>query len=211
MNHRYRPDVQAVRSFVQSGELGDLDSIRAAWHMARPARAPLGWRQRKDESGGGALFDLGLTMIDLCLWLAGTPAPLRVTANLSRRSEREVEQAGSAFVVCQAGLSLFVDVTWRHIGDGEHFGAGVRGSKGSASLNPLHVWKEMNGTVHDVSPSGQWNRENLFLTGFRAQWAHFLAAMRGEVAPPALADHVTVLKVLEGAYRSAAEGHDVTL
>lgn len=213
MNHRYRPDTQAIRSFVQGGELGDVDSIRAGWHMARPARAALGWRQRRDESGGGAMLDLGLTMIDLGFWLAGNPVPTRVSASLAYpgRSERSVEQSGSAFIVCEDGLSIFVDVTWRHIGEGEYFGAGVRGSKGSASLNPLRVWKEMHGAVHDVSPSGSGARENLFISSFRAQWAHFLAAIRGEVPAPALEEQVTVLRVLEAVYRSAADGKDVTL
>ncbi len=211
MNHRYRPDSQAIRSFVQSGELGELDSIRAAWYVARPSRAPLGWRQRRDESGGGAMFDLGLTMIDLCLWLAGNPAPERVSATLTGGRERSVEMAGSAFLVCRDGPSMFVDVTWRHIGEGEYFGAGVRGSKGSASLNPLRVWKEMHGVVHDVSPSGSAQRENPFLASFRAQWAHFLAAIRGEAPAPALENQVTVLRVVEAAYRSAADRSDVTL
>ena len=39
MNHRYRPDVQIVRSFVQSGELGSIESIRGSWHVFRPSRA----------------------------------------------------------------------------------------------------------------------------------------------------------------------------
>ncbi|HEX9895567.1 MAG TPA: Gfo/Idh/MocA family oxidoreductase [Gemmatimonadales bacterium] len=213
MNHRYRPDTQAIRSFVQGGELGELDSIRAGWHVARPTRAPLGWRQRREESGGGAMLDLGLTMLDLCFWMAGNPVPTRVSASLAYagRSDRAVEQSGSALVHCEGGLSIFVDVTWRYIGEGEYFGAGVRGAKGSASLNPLRVWKEMHGTVHDVSPSGSGNRENLFIAAFRAQWAHFLAALRGEAPPPLLDEQVTVLKVLEAIYRSAADGRDVTL
>ncbi len=213
MNHRYRTDTQAIRSFVQGGELGDLDSIRAGWHMARPARAGLGWRQRRDESGGGAMLDLGLTMLDLCLWMAGNPAPTRVSASLhpAGRADRGVEQSGSAFVVCEDDLAIFVDVTWRHIGEGEYFGAGVRGSRGTASLNPLRVWKEMNGVVHDVSPSGSGARENLFIASFRAQWAHFLAAIRGEVPAPRVEEQVTVLRVLEAVYRSAADGRDVTL
>lgn len=211
MNHRYRPDTQAIRSFVQSGELGELDGIRAGWHLARPSRAPLGWRQRRDESGGGAMFDLGLTMMDLCFWLAGNPVPTRVSASFgqSGRAERAVEQSGSAFVVCQGGLGVFVDVTWRHIGPGEYFGAGVRGSKGSASLNPLRVWREIHGVAHDVSPSGSVHRENLYLTSFRAQWAHFLAAIRGEARVPSLDEQTRVLKVIEAVYRAAAEGRDV--
>ena len=139
MTHRYRPDAQAVRSFIQSGELGEIDSLRASWHVSRPARTPLGWRTRKDEAGGGAMLDLGLTMIDLCLWLAGARTPVRVSAHLTRSGDRGVEHSGSAMIVCEEGIAIMVDVTWRHIGQRERFGVGIRGSKGTAGINPLHV------------------------------------------------------------------------
>jgi predicted dehydrogenase len=212
MTHRYRPDAQAVRSFVQSGELGEIDSIRSSWHVARPARTALGWRQRKDEAGGGAMLDLGLTMLDLCFWLAGNPAPARVSSALVRpKGERAVEQSGSAYVVCKDGASIFVDVTWRHIGEGERFGVGLRGAKGTAGINPLHVWKELNGMPQDVSPTGSLSRENAFSASFRAQWAHFLAAIASEAEVPPLTEHITLLKVLEAIYKSDADGKDVAL
>jgi predicted dehydrogenase len=212
MTHRYRPDAQAVRSFVQSGELGEIDSIRASWHVSRPARAQLGWRTRKDEAGGGAVLDLGLTMVDLCFWLAGNPTPSRVSANLSKpKGERGVEQSGSAFVVCEGGLAIFVDVTWRHIGERERFGVGIRGSKGTAGINPLHVWKELNGVPQDVSPTGSLSRESAFTASFRAEWAHFLAAIAGDAKVPPLSQHITLLKVIDAIYKSAAEGKDVSL
>jgi predicted dehydrogenase len=211
MTHRYRPDVQAVRSFVQAGELGEITSVRASWHLARPARAPLGWREKRTEAGGGAMFDLGITMLDLGLWLAGNPVPARVSASLSRPGDRGVEQSGSAFVVCENGAVIFVDVTWRHIGEGERFGAGIRGSKGSAGINPLHVWKEIHGVPHDVSPTGSFSRENAFVASFRAQWAHFLAAVGGRVKPPSLSDQVQVLEVIEAIYQSDTDRRDVRL
>lgn len=212
MTHRYRPDAQAVRSFVQNGELGEIDSIRSSWHVARPARTALGWRQRKDEAGGGAMLDLGLTMLDLCFWLAGNPTPARVSASLVRpKGERAVEQSGSAYVVCDNGASIFVDVTWRHIGEAERFGLGLRGAKGSAGINPLHVWKELNGLPQDVSPTGSLSRENSFSASFRAQWAHFLAAIDGEAEVAPLTEHITLLRVLEAIYKSDADGKDVTL
>lgn len=212
MTHRYRPDAQAVRSFVQSGELGEIDSIRASWHVSRPARAQLGWRTRKDEAGGGAVLDLGLTMVDLCLWLAGNPTPCRVSANLSKpKGERGVEQSGSAFVVCEEGLAIFVDVTWRHIGERERFGVGLRGSKGTAGINPLHVWKELNGVAQDVSPTGSLSRDSAFAASFRAEWAHFLAAVAGEATVPPLSEHITLLKTLDAIYKSAADGKEVAL
>lgn len=212
MTHRYRPDAQAVRSFIQNGELGELDSIRSSWHVARPARTALGWRQRKDEAGGGAMLDLGLTMLDLCFWLAGNPTPARVSATLVRpKGDRAVEQSGSAYVVCNNGASIFVDVTWRHIGEGERFGVGLRGARGTAGINPLHVWKELNGIPQDVSPTGSLSRETAFSASFRAQWAHFLAAIAGEAEIPPLTEHITLLRVLEAIYKSDADGKDVVL
>ena len=212
MTHRYRPDAQAVRSYVQSGELGEIDSVRSSWHVARFARAALGWRQRRDEAGGGAMLDLGLTMLDLCFWLAGNPAPARVSASLTKsRGDRGVEQSGNAYVVCENGASIFTDVTWRHIGEGERFGVGLRGSKGTAGINPLHVWKELNGVPHDVSPTGGLSRELAFTSSFRAQWAHFLAAVSGQAEVPPIGEHATLLRVIEAIYKSAVDGKDVAV
>jgi predicted dehydrogenase len=212
MNHRYRPDVQIVRSFVQSGELGNIESIRGSWHVFRPSRNQLGWRQRRDQSGGGAMLDLGLSILDLGLWLGGSSAPARVSASLDPAgNERAVEQSGSAFVVCQNGMSIFVDVTWRHLGEGERFGVGLRGSKGTAGINPLNVWKELHGMAVDVSPTGSVSRENAFTASYRAEWAHFQAAIAGEAKIPSLNEHVTLHTVLDAIYRSAFDGRDVTL
>jgi predicted dehydrogenase len=212
MNHRYRPDAQIVRSFVQSGELGAIDSVRGSWHVFRPSRSQLGWRQRRELSGGGAMLDLGLTVLDLALWLAGNPTPERVTAALDgTRAERTVEEAGSAFVICENGTSVFVDVTWRHFGAGERFGVGLRGSKGTAAINPLTVWKELNGVAVDVSPTGSSGRESPFSASYRAEWAHFEAIVRGEAKAPGLQEHVTLHKLLDAVYRSASEGKSVTM
>jgi predicted dehydrogenase len=212
MNHRYRPDVQIVRSFVQSGELGNVESARGSWHAFRPSRNQLGWRQRRDQAGGGAMLDLGLSILDVGLWLAGNPKPARVSATLDRSGrERAVEQSGSAFLVCENGLSVFVDVTWHHIGEGERFGVGLRASKGTAAVNPLKVWKDLHGVPTDVSPTGAGSRENAFSSSYRAEWAHFLAVIAGEAKAPDLAEQVTLHKIVDAIYRSAEDGRDVLL
>jgi predicted dehydrogenase len=212
MNHRYRPDVQIVRSFVQSGELGRIESVRGSWHVFRPSRNQLGWRQRRDQAGGGAMLDLGLSILDLGLWLGGMPTPVRVSACLDGAGrERGVEQSGSAFVVCENGMSLFVDVTWHHLGEGERFGVGVRGSKGVAAINPLTVWKELHGMPMDVSPTGSVSRENAFMASYRAEWAHFEAAIGGEAKVAPLQEHLVLHRIIDAVYKSADDGRDVTL
>ena len=129
------------------------------------------------------------------------------------QGERAVEQSGSAYVDLR---ERSVDLCRRDLAPHRRrvsgSASGLRGSKGTAGINPLHVWKELNGMPHDVSPTGSFSRENSFSASFRAQWAHFLAAdrRRGR-SRPTLTEHITLLKVLEAIYKSAADGKDVTL
>ena len=212
MNHRFRNDVQAVQGFLAGGELGTLSAIRAGWHVFRAGRQQLGWRSRKAESGGGAMMDLGLPMLDLALWIAGNPAVERVTAKLDRaKGSGAVCDAGAAYLQCADGPDIFVEVSWRHVGAGEHTWLELQGAKGSASISPLRVFKELHGTPVDVTPTGAASREHAFTASYRSEWAYFLAAVRGEVTVEPPEDQVQLLRVLEAIYRSADEQREVKL
>jgi predicted dehydrogenase len=206
--HRYRPDVQMIRSFVQSGELGELESIRAWWFLARAGRASLGWRQKRDQAGGGAMFDLGHTLLDLSLWLAGFPKVERVSAVFPDKGLRGVEQSGTALVALEHGAAIHLDTSWRFVGPGERFGLALRAARGSARIAPLAIWKDFHGLAQDVSTAGAHSRETPFLLGVRAQWAHFVAAVQGKVTAPDLDEQRTTLAVMEAIYASAESGRD---
>lgn len=212
-NYRYRADVQAVKSFLERGELGRLHAMRGGWYTFRPSRQALGWRQRREQSGGGAMLDLGLGLIDLALWLAGNPVPRQVTASFSRSDGESdtVEDAGCALIRCDGGITLVVDVSWHWVGESEHFWFGVHGSEGSATISPLRVFKEMNGSAVDVTPTGASGRENPFTTSYAAEWASFVAAIKGIVAAPSLEAQVVVHQVMEAMFESAREGGTVEL
>ena len=212
MNYRFRNDVQAVRGFLRDGELGELKAVRAGWYIFRPARVLPEWRRRRAQAGGGAMFDLGLPMLDLAWWLAGYPRPRHVAASLeSPDSPGGVEESGCALIVCDGGASIFVDVSWRHVGDSERIWLDLQGDRGSASIAPLKVFKEMHGSPVNVTPTGAAERENPFTASYRSEWAYFLAAVRGEVAAPELADQAQIQRLLAAIYRSAEEGKDVPL
>ncbi len=116
MNHRFRSDVQAVRGFLAGGDIGQLQAIRGGWYTFQPSRQVIGWRLRRQEAGGGAFLDLGLQLLDLGLWLAGWPAAKRVAAHTTGSSKDGVEDLATALVVCENGVSLSIDVSWRHMG-----------------------------------------------------------------------------------------------
>lgn len=212
MNFRFRSDVQAVQGFLAGGELGEVASIRAGWTVFRAARQQLGWRTHKAEAGGGAMVDLGLPMVDLALWIAGNPAVERVSARLVRgKGAGAVDEAGAALLLTAGGPDIFVDVSWRHVGEGERTWLDVQGAKGSASISPLRVFKELHGAPVDVTPTGAASRESAFAASYRSEWAYFLAAVRGEVAAELPEDQLQAQKVLEAIYRSADEQREVKL
>lgn len=211
MNHRFRRDVEAVRAFVAGGELGSVTDLRGGWHIFRPSRQMLGWRLRRPESGGGALLDLGLPVIDVALWLVGNPRPKRVSCVVRGQSPQGVEDSAAGLVVCEGGFTLFVDVTWSYRGAGERFWLDLRGTRGSAGITPLQVFKDFHGTIMDVTPTGAAGRENVFAAAYRAEWEFFLAATRGDVESRSAQEQLQLLRLLEALYRSADEGRDVLL
>ncbi|MFN8581607.1 MAG: Gfo/Idh/MocA family oxidoreductase [Gemmatimonadaceae bacterium] len=81
-NHRFQSDVEGWAGFSGAANWGRLAGVRAgAFH---PRGRADGWRTRRQESGGGALLEHGLPLIDLALWLADYPPPVRVWAHMDR-------------------------------------------------------------------------------------------------------------------------------
>lgn len=212
MNHRYRSDIETVRAFLVGGELGALRSVRAYWHIFRPKRMVTGWRERPAESGGGAMFDLGLPLVDLALWLARCPATKRVSAMFSGRENIDgVEDFASAHMQCGEGHSLFVDVSWRHVGPHEKFAFEIVGDNGSAAIAPLKVFKEMHGVPVDVTPATGESQGDPFSASYRSEWDHFLGVVKGERPAPELAEQLLLHRTMEAIQLSAREGREIIL
>ncbi len=69
----------------------------------------------------------------------------------------------------------------------------------------------MHGVPTDVAPTGSIGRENPFTASYRAEWAHFMACIRGEASPPDNKEQVALHRVIDAIYQSAKEGRDVEL
>jgi predicted dehydrogenase len=211
MNQRFRPDAQALRSFVSGGELGEVRYLRAGWLNRRVAPNRTTWRHRRAGAGGGALMDLGIQLLDLCLWILDYPRPVRLVAHMHRNRESEVEDSAILVLELDGGQVVNLEVTWDLVADRDRQYLHLQGSQGSGSLPPLRVLKEMESGVADVSPSAPPGKENLFTASYRQELTVFADAVRGEVELTAPSEHVTLLRLVEAAYRSAEEGREVEL
>ena len=209
-NHRFRVDVQALAGFLRGGELGRITGIRAGAYQ--PRRTVDGWRHRRNEAGGGAFLEHGLPLLDLALWLAEFPEPERVTAHADRgKGANTVDDAMLVQLETAQGISLSIDVTWSYVGLEQRWWFQLLAARGSASLGPLRVVKELNGRPQLVSPTGAAARESAFAQSYRAELAHFLAIIRDEIEYDPPTDQIKVLKLVEAIYRSADDGKEVRL
>jgi len=207
-NHRFRADVQQLHRFIRGGELGALTGMRAGHYQFRSTRE--GWRYRRAESGGGAFMELGYPLLDLSLWLANFPEPVRVNAHMDRgRGASAVEDAMVAHVEFEGGALVTFDVAWNYVGQDDRWWFEALASRGSARLAPLRVVKNLHGKPTDVSPTGAAARESVFLQSYRAEFAHFIALLKGEAPYKPPADQVVVQRLLEAIYKSAEEGREV--
>ena len=213
-NHRFRSDVQALDRFLHGGELGRIVGVRAGAYSPKLAGGAIGsgWRARRPEAGGGAFMDLGFPLLDLALWLADYPDPVRVSAHMDRGSGKNaVEDAMLVHLECAGGITFAFDITRAYVGDEERWWFELLSTRGSARLAPLRVVKELNGRPTDVSPGGATGRDSAFIQSYRAELAHFIAVVNGEAKYEPPTDQVTLHRVLEAIYKSADEGKEVRL
>jgi predicted dehydrogenase len=211
MNQRYRADARALRSFVVSGELGDVYYLKTGWlSRTKPSGRLRSWRQMR-HTGGGAMTDLGLQMLDLALWTFGYPRPLRVSAHTHTPQGAEVEDAAALLLRLDGDRLINLEVTWSLLARRDRQFMHLLGTAGSGSLSPLQVFRQMDRGLADVAPSMPPRTENVFTASYRNELQHFVDVLRGEKKLRAPSEHVRLMRIMEAAFRSATEGREIEI
>jgi predicted dehydrogenase len=94
--YRFIPALLRAKQLVDEGFVGDVYHFRGAYlHSGYidPSR-PLSWRQMKEHSGGGAMFDLGSHLLDLAYYLLGPYARVAAQARIIIPERPSAEQPG---------------------------------------------------------------------------------------------------------------------
>lgn len=133
MNQRFEENSQKFRSLVETNVFGDIYHAKACW-LRRSGIPKLGtWFGSRDLAGGGCLYDIGVHVLDLCLYVVGNFEPVSAyAATYSQfgprglgegswgRSENsgiafEVEDFATGLIKFANGFTVALDVTWaRH-------------------------------------------------------------------------------------------------
>lgn len=89
---RHRPEVQAARRLIQSGQLGDVQHVemKQMWTRTTAYYALAGWRGTWAGEGGGVLMNQAPHNLDLLCYLLGMPSRVVAwTRNLLHNIETE--------------------------------------------------------------------------------------------------------------------------
>jgi len=139
-SYRFTQGGQALRQAVAAGELGRVFSVDAVFHNAYGPDKP--WCFDPKLSGGGALMDLGVHLIDLAFWILGDPEVREVHGRAWRQgepiAEGQVDDFASARITLEGGAAVSVvsvGVSWNaHAGQDCVFRLEAFGSGGGAEF-----------------------------------------------------------------------------
>lgn len=212
LTHRFRPEVAALRSFIAGGAMGDLYAVRGSWLTRRiPVMRPT-WRQDPVASGGGALMDLGVPSMDLCMWLVAYPRLTRVSC-VTTMGDHGVEDAATLMAESENGIAFTLEVSSRYFAGEDRYYARVMGTEGSGSLPPLEIFKQLGGRPLEVTPRQPRPRggENPYTNAYRRQLDYFVRAVAGKGEAPLPEEQVALMALIQAAYRAADERREVAL
>lgn len=167
LNQRHHPDLQRLKTRIQAGAFGDIESLRVCW-TSGSALSPRAWLRRR-EQGGGAMLDLGIHIADLWRWLLDSDVKeVRAVGRSEWIDDQTVEIQGrtTGGTLISATLSLAAS---------DRFDVEVIGKTGSARVFPYRRMKE----------------------SYTAQWQAFERALAGqEWTGATLAEGVAALETM---------------
>lgn len=210
MNNRFRPDAMIMKSFIEGGVLGKVFYVKAGWLKKESSQSQ--WLKQKEKAGGGVLLDLGIVMVDLAMWMLGYPVGMRISAMNFNNTTKNVEDSSTVFMIVKNGSVLTVDVSWTLHVDHETFYFNLYGTRGSATLSPLRVNKELHGNLVNVAPAKMESPQVLFRKSYENELKHFIGAAKGLHPVVSTGDEaVQRMRIIDAIYKSAARGKEIAL
>ena len=231
-NHRRRGDVAALKTVVDSGVLGKLYYAKTGW-IRRQGIPGLGtWFTKAQSSGGGAMMDIGIHMLDMTLHLMGEPEVTAASASthaefgplgrggsgfgISQVEEGapfEVEDLATAFLRIDGGGTLLLESSWAQWIPNDLCYVTLYGADGGATIEwgaptgpKITVWTEVAGIPAELHPAVGEDGHHA------AAVADFVAKVRsGDVTEHDGSLPHRRARVIDACYASAKAGTEVAV
>ena len=217
----FAPKYVKAKQMADEGAFGRVHLVKQGEKHSGPHAD---WFWDVNQSGGGALMDLGCHGIAFCWWFLGKPNVKSVYSQLStqvHQDRTEGDDEAITIIEFEGGTTGIVENSWNRPG-GMDDSIEVFGDKGQTYAdmlmgNALPTYSEVGFgyAVEKAASTRGWTYpvfEEHWNYGFPQEMRHFARCVRGKETP--IADGETgrvVQEVLYAAYASAGLGKKVVL
>ncbi len=227
---RFGKDTKVIRDFMDAGSVGELYYAKASY--LRRNGCPGGWFGDKSRSGGGPLIDLGVHVIDLVRYLMGNPKPVSVSGRAFKKLGNrpnikdkvdytsvsktnkdifDVEDLATAFITFDNGAVLTIDTSFSLNIKKNSTKIELFGTKGGIYLDgDVELYTDIGGYLSNVT----FDMKTAFDMNdiFQNEINYFVNAIVNDEDTYSIAeDGITLMKMLDGIYKSSELGKEVEI
>ncbi len=129
LQSRFRGDAQALKRHVDEGELGEIYYANCGWLRRSGIPGWGSWFTRREDAGAGPIYDIGVHVLDLTLWLMSNFEPAAAFASSYTKfgpakkglsswgtpepgGHFDVEDLAAALLKMRNGASVSFEVSW---------------------------------------------------------------------------------------------------
>ncbi|NLG61957.1 MAG: hypothetical protein GX539_06895, partial [Candidatus Cloacimonetes bacterium] len=123
-----------------------------------------------------------------------------------------VEDTGAILVRLDDGAAVSLTVSWSLVAERDRHYMRLLGTRGSAMIQPLAVYKEGDSGLLDVTPRmPPPGRENAYTASYRNTLTEFISAVRGASELPLPTEQARLMRIVSAAYQAAEERREIGL
>ena len=138
LQRRFNTATRELARLLHEGVLGEVYHARAVWTRTWGVPTGVGgWFTDPARSGGGALIDIGVHVLDMAWYLMGRPDPLTVSGQVHNRYPEQTRTDDSAFALVRfaGGRGLHLETSWVLTQENDHMAVYLYGTRAGARVD----------------------------------------------------------------------------
>lgn len=223
---RYHPATQMIKRAREEGQFGNIMFVKCR-ALRRRGIPNWGVFGQKELQGGGPMIDIGVHVIEMAHYAMGSPNPIAASGNtwtymgdkpsdvLSQWPNWDwetytVEDLAIGQIRFDNGAIMQIEASFAAHIEKDVWNFEIIGDKGGANWDPPGIFTDQAGTMVNMQPGFLDNAE--FITLFKHKLRNFVdgCLTDSDLEAPGEAG-LAVQKILDGVYRSADAGQEVTI
>ena len=225
--YRYHPNTQFLVRARNDGHFGNVMFVKC---LALRRRGIPNWGVfgRKELQGGGPMIDIGVHCIEMAHYVMGSPRPVAASGKTwtylgNKPSDvvsqwpgwdhktYTVEDLAIGQVRFENGALMQIEASFAAHVEKDQWGFSIVGDQGGGAWEPPALYGDRAGTMLNCTPAFLGN-ESDFHALFRLKLRNFVDhVLHGRPTEAPGEAGLMVQKILDGVYRSAAEGKEVAI